>query len=84
MDGNVVAVHQDLEDEGQMVVVDNPGTPEVPAAPYDKTGADLLPVWVLIGVLVVSGDVAGAYALRNRIRRGSEALEAEPSQAEEE
>lgn len=84
VDGNVVAVHQDLEDEGQTVVVDNPDTPEVPAAPYDKTGADLLPVWVLIGVLVVSGGAAGAYALRNRIRRGSEAPVAEPSQSEEE
>ena len=84
VDGNVVAVHQDLEDEGQTVVVDNPDTPEVPAAPYDKTGADLLPVWVLVCALVVSGTAAGAYAIRNRIRCAAEDEQAETSQAEEE
>lgn len=69
VNGNVIAVHQDIDDEGQTVVVDNPETPEVPSAPYDKTGNDLLPVWVLIGALVVSGAAAGAYALRGRNRK---------------
>ena len=87
VDGNVVAVHQDLEDEGQTVVVDNPETPdapEAPSAPYDKTGSDLLPVWVLVCALVVFGGAAGAYALRGRARHDSEDAKAEPSQAEEE
>lgn len=84
VDGNVVAVHQDLEDEGQTVVVDNPDTPEVPTAPYDKTGADLLPAWVLVCALVVSGAAAGAYALRNRIRRDAEGAELNSDKATDE
>lgn len=65
VNGNVVAVHQDIDDEGQTVLVDNPETPDIP---YDKTGNDLLPVWVLISALVVCGAAAGAYALRSRVR----------------
>ena len=30
VNGNVIAVHQDLEDEGQTVVVDSPETPGLP------------------------------------------------------
>lgn len=75
VNGNVIAVHQDLEDEGQTVAVDNP---ETPGKPYDKTGGDLLPVWVLIGVLVFGGAAAGAYALRSRSRK-EEASAEEPS-----
>ena len=66
--GNVIAVHQDLEDERQTVVVDNP---ETSGTPYDKTGGDLLPIWVLIGALLVCGAAGGAYALHGRARQGS-------------
>ena len=72
VNGNVIAVHQDLEDEGQTVVIDNP---ETPGTPYDKTGNDLLPVWVLISALVVCGGAAGAYALRGHIRQSASADE---------
>lgn len=65
VNGNVVAVHQDIDDEGQTVLVDNP---ETPGTPYDKTGNDLLPVWVLISALVVCEAAAGAYVLRSRAR----------------
>ena len=68
VNGNVVAVHQDIDDEGQTVLVDNP---ETPGTPYDKTGNDLLPVWVLISALVVCGAAAGAYALRGHIRQNA-------------
>lgn len=68
VNGSVIAVHQDLEDEGQTVVVDNP---ETLGTPYDKTGGDLLPVWVLISALILCGGAAGAYALRGRIRRNA-------------
>ena len=71
VNGNVIAVHQDIDDEGQTVVVDNPETPEVPGSPYDKTGGDLLPVWAVIGVLIVGGAAAGAYALHGRIRHNA-------------
>lgn len=69
VNGNVIAVHQDLEDEGQTVVVDNP---ETPGTPYDKTGGNLLPVWVLIGALVLCGGAAGTYALRSRCRKDAD------------
>lgn len=68
VNGNVIAVHQDLEDEGQTVVVDNP---ETLGTPYDKTGGDLLPVWVLISALILCGGAAGAYALHSRIRQSA-------------
>ena len=48
--------------------MDNPKTP---GTPYDKTGGDLLAVWVLIGVLLVCGAAGGAYALYGRARQGS-------------
>ena len=50
------------------MVVDNP---ETLGTPYDKTGGDLLPVWVLISALILCGGAAGAYALRGRIRRNA-------------
>ena len=67
--GNVIAVHEDINDEGQTVVVDNP---ETPGTPYDKTGGNLLPVWVLIGALVLCGVGAGAYAIRGRCRKDAD------------
>ena len=69
VNGNVIVVHQDIDDEGQTVVVDNP---ETPGTPYDKTGGNLLPVWVLIGALVLCGVGAGAYAIHGRCREGAD------------
>jgi len=81
VNGNVIAVHQDLEDEGQTVVVDNP---ETPGTPYDKTGNDLLPIWVLISALVVCGGAAGTYALRSRIRQSASVDEVSADEVSEE
>ncbi len=64
VNGNVIAVHQDLEDEGRPW---SSTTPRL-SGPHDKTGTTLLPVWVLISALVVCGGAAGTYALRSRIR----------------
>lgn len=80
VNGNVIAVHQDIDDEGQTVVVDNP---ETPGTPYDKTGGDLLPVWVLISALVVCGGAAGTYALRCRIRKDEQDTEEAPNEVSE-
>ena len=80
VNGNVIAVHQDIDDEGQTVVVDNP---ETPGTPYDKTGGDLLPVWVLISALVVCGAAAGAYTLRSRIRKDEQDTEKAPNEVSE-
>lgn len=67
--GNLAATHQDIDDVGQTVVMDNPDTPEVPASPYDKTGADApisLP-FALVGMLIVAaGAVTLVFALKRR------------------
>lgn len=81
VNGNVIAVHQDIDDEDQTVVVDNPETLEAPGAPYDKPDGNLLPVWAAIGVLVVGDAAAGAYTLRIRIRQG--AVDADGASSEE-
>lgn len=80
VNGNVIAVHQDIDDEGQTVVVDNP---ETPGTPYDKTGGGLLPVWILISALVVCGAAAGAYTLRSRIRKDEQDTEEAPNEVSE-
>lgn len=75
-DGNLVAAHQDIDDEGQTVVVDNPETPEKPGAPYGKTGADApdasvitIGIAALIGALIAgAGAVALARTKSNRKR----------------
>lgn len=63
-EGNLVAAHQDIDDAGQTVVVDNPDTPEVPKTPYDKTGATApdnpIALIAIIGAALVG---AGAAAL---------------------
>lgn len=69
VNGNVVAVHQDIDDDGQTVVVDNPDTPEVPDEPgkgYDKTGADLAPIAAIVVVMFLAGSGCLAYGLRKR------------------
>ncbi len=71
--GNVVAVHQDIDDEGQTVVVDNPETPSVPESPYAKTGADapsgVDPLVAGAVALVAVASVGGAaLAIRSRAR----------------
>ena len=70
--GNVIAAHQDLEDEGQTVVVDNPETPETPESPYAKTGADAPRVSPIAAGAVALAAVAAAagasYAIRSRSR----------------
>lgn len=69
VNGNVVAVHQDIDDEGQTVVVDNPDTPEVPDEPgktLDKTGVDLAPIAAIIVIALLAGSSCLAYGLCKR------------------
>lgn len=69
VNGNVVAVHQDIDDEGQTVVVDNPDTPEVPDEPgktLDKTGVDLAPIAAIVVIALLAGSGCLAYGLRKR------------------
>lgn len=70
-EGNLVAAHQDIDDAGQTVVIDNPDTPEVPKTPYDKTGATApdspVAIIAIVGAALVG---AGAAALGfTRMRR---------------
>lgn len=69
VNGNVVAVHQDIDDDGQTVVVDNPDTPEVPDEPgktLDKTGVDLAPIAAIVAIAFLAGSGCLAYGLRKR------------------
>ncbi|MDD5925513.1 VaFE repeat-containing surface-anchored protein [Ellagibacter isourolithinifaciens] len=71
--GAVVAAHEDLDDEGQSVVVDNPETPEKPKPPYDKTGSSTAPIVGSIAGLAAAGILCGGYALlKNRRTKESE------------
>nr|WP_206732603.1 VaFE repeat-containing surface-anchored protein [Trueperella pyogenes] len=81
-EGNLAAVHQDINDAGQTVVVDNPDTPEVPKTPYDKTGAtapvSTIGILTLVGA-VLAGAGAAALALIGRRKKG-DAGESEPDE----
>jgi hypothetical protein len=71
--GNLAAAHQDIDDAGQTVVIDNPDTPEVPESPYDKTGAatpEVLP-FALAGMLIIAaGSVTLVFTLKRRRKDG--------------
>ena len=81
-EGNLAAAHQDIDDAGQTVVVDNPDTPEVPKTPYDKTGAtapvSTIGILALVGA-VLAGAGAAAPALMGRRKKG-DAGESEPDE----
>ena len=82
VNGNVVAVHQDIDDDGQTVVVDNPDTPEVPDEPdksYDKTGAEVRLIAIAAIVLIAAGAGCGAYAIRKRKKDDSDSENADES-----
>lgn len=78
VNGNVVAVHQDIDDDGQTVVVDNPDTPRVPDEPgksYDRTGIDITALFAAAIVLIAAGSTCGIYAVRKRKRTSAESEE---------
>ena len=80
VNGNVIAVHQDIDDEGQTVVVDNPDTPEVPDEPgksYDKTGTEVKLIAIAAIALIAVGAGCGAYAIRKRKKYDSDSENAD-------
>ena len=82
VNGNVVAVHQDIDDDGQTVVVDNPDTPEVPDEPgksYDKTGTEVRLIAIAAIALIAAGAGCGAYAIRKRKKDDSDSKNADES-----
>lgn len=82
VNGNVIAVHQDIDDDGQTVVVDNPDTPEVPDEPgkgYDKTGTEVKLIAIAAIALIAAGAGCGAYAIRKRKKDDSDSENAEES-----
>ena len=84
--GNVVAAHEDIDSAEQSVVVDNPGTPEVPEEPYAKTGADApdgTGYAVAAGIaLAAAAGAGGALAYRKRKTAGAskDAADEEPEE----
>ena len=84
--GNVIAVHQDIEDDGQTVVVDNPDTPKVPDEPgkgYDKTGFDTTMLFAAVVILIAAGAACGIYAIRKRKQPSIESDEDADSETDE-
>ena len=85
VNGNVVAVHQDIDDDGQTVVVDNPDTPEVPDEPgkaLDKTGVDLAPIAAIVVIAFLAGSGCLAYGLRKRRLTAAADVDSEDSDGE--
>ena len=86
VNGNVIAVHQDIEDDGQTVVVDNPDTPKVPDEPgkgYDKTGFDTTMLFAAVVILIAAGAACGIYAIRKRKQATAESDEDVDSETDE-
>lgn len=82
VNGNVIAVHQDVNDDGQTVVVDNPDTPGVPDEPgkgYDKTGTEVKLIAIAAIALIAAGAGCGAYAIRKRKEDDSDSENADES-----
>ena len=82
VNGNVIAVHQDIDDDGQTVVVDNPDTPEAPDEPgkgYDKTGTEVKLIAIAAIALIAAGAGCGAYAIRKRKKDDSDSENADES-----
>ncbi len=76
--GNLAAAHQDIDDAGQTVVLDNPDTPEVPETPYDKTGADapeVLPLALAGALIAAAGAATLAFALKRWRKDGDDGEE---------
>lgn len=68
-DGIQIADHQDIDDEGQTVLVSEPddNTFDTPNGDgYSKTGVDMTLIYALIAALVALAGGAGVYAYRHR------------------
>ena len=81
---NVAAEHRDIDDEGQTVVVEIPGSPAEPDAPgekLDKTGVDLLPYALGACAALAAALALAAYGLR---RRKPDGIGSDGSEGEEE
>ena len=86
VNGNVVAVHQDIDDDGQTVVVDSPDTPEAPDEPgksYDKTGIDITALFAAAIVLIAAGSTCGIYAVCKHKHASAESEEDAVSETDE-
>ena len=77
-DENIIAVHEDIEDEGQTVNFPEPvPEPENPGKGYPKTGgiADVDSLAASLFVIAVCGCAGAAYAYIRRARRQIKAVE---------
>lgn len=78
-DENVIAVHEDIDDEGQTVTFpEEVPEPEVPGKGYPKTGgfADVDPVAASLLVIAICGCAGAGYAYIRRSRNTATAIDA--------
>lgn len=81
---SVIAVHEDIDDEGQTITFPEPEpVPESPGKGYPKTGgiADVDPVAASVLVIAICGIGGAYYAYVRRARKSIEAVEAIESEA---
>lgn len=74
---NIIATHEDIEDEGQTVSFPEPLTePENPGKGYPKTGAlaEVDPVTASVAVILLCGIAGATYAFVRRSRKQTDAI----------
>ncbi len=74
---NIIATHEDIDDEGQTVSFPEPVTePENPGKGYPKTGAfaEVDPITASIAVILLCGITGATYAFVRRSRKQTDAI----------
>ena len=76
IDENIIATHEDINDEGQTVSFPEP-VPENPGKGYPKTGAfaEVDPVTASIAVILLCGMAGATYAFIRRARKQTDAID---------
>lgn len=78
VDENIIATHEDIDDEGQTVSFPEPAPePENPGKGYPKTGAfaEIEPVTASVIVVLLCGIAGATYAFISRARKQTDAID---------
>lgn len=82
LDGEVVAVHEDIHDEGQSVDIVEKPSPDIPKAKLAQTG-DTNNIVPLVCLAAMAALIAALAALRERCRRRKDSSEAEEAKEDD-